>query len=182
MRDVTSATAARARLAPLPSPEMPMPTTLPTPKPRPAVLPRPPGGKAAQGEPARHAPGVTLPQPTRLQSSAPMKQKILIVDDEPDALELVKVNLTNAGFFVATAEDGDEALKKARSLSPDLILLDVMLPQADGLEVCKILRRDDATRDIPIIMLTARAAEIDRVLGLELGADDYVTKPFSPRE
>jgi DNA-binding response OmpR family regulator len=111
-----------------------------------------------------------------------MKQKILIVDDEPDALELVKVNLTNAGFFVATAEDGDEALKKARSLSPDLILLDVMLPQVDGLEVCKILRRDDATRDIPIIMLTARAAEIDRVLGLELGADDYVTKPFSPRE
>jgi len=111
-----------------------------------------------------------------------MKQKILIVDDEPDALELVRVNLANAGFFVATAEDGDEALKKARALSPDLILLDVMLPQADGLEVCKILRRDDATRDIPIIMLTARAAEIDRVLGLELGADDYVTKPFSPRE
>jgi len=111
-----------------------------------------------------------------------MKTKILVVDDEPDALELVKVNLSNAGFFVATAEDGDEALKKARSLSPDLILLDVMLPQVDGLEVCKILRRDDATRDIPIIMLTARTAEIDRVLGLELGADDYVTKPFSPRE
>lgn len=111
-----------------------------------------------------------------------MKQKVLIVDDEPDALELVKVNLTNAGFFVATAEDGEEALKKARSLNPDLILLDVMLPLVDGLEVCKILRRDDATRDIPIIMLTAKAAEIDRVLGLELGADDYVTKPFSPRE
>ena len=111
-----------------------------------------------------------------------MKQKILIVDDEPDALELVKVNLVTAGFFVATAEDGEEALKKARSLNPDLILLDVMLPLVDGLEVCKILRRDDATRDIPIIMLTAKAAEIDRVLGLELGADDYVTKPFSPRE
>ena len=111
-----------------------------------------------------------------------MKQKILIVDDEPDALELIKVNLCKAGFFVATAEDGEEAIKKARSLSPDLILLDVMLPQVDGLEVCKILRRDDATRDIPIILLTARAAEIDRVLGLELGADDYVTKPFSPRE
>ena len=111
-----------------------------------------------------------------------MKQKILIVDDEPDALELVKVNLTNAGFFVATAEDGDEALKKAASLTPDLIVLDLMLPQVDGLEVCKILRRNDATRDIPIIMLTAKATEIDRVLGLELGADDYVTKPFSPRE
>ena len=111
-----------------------------------------------------------------------MKQKILIVDDEPDALELIKVNLTAAGFVVATAEDGEEALKKARSLAPDLILLDVMLPQVGGLEVCKILRRDDATRDIPIIMVTAKAAEIDRVLGLELGADDYVTKPFSPRE
>ena len=71
-----------------------------------------------------------------------MKQKILIVDDEPDALELVKVNLTNAGFFVATAEDGDEALKKAASLTPDIIVLDLMLPQVDGLEVCKILRRN----------------------------------------
>jgi len=111
-----------------------------------------------------------------------MKQKILIVDDEPDVLDLVKTNLTNAGFFVATADDGEEALKKANSLIPDLILLDLMLPQVDGLEVCKILRRSDATRDIPIIMLTARASEIDRVLGLELGADDYVTKPFSPRE
>ena len=85
-----------------------------------------------------------------------MKQKVLIVDDEPDALELVKVNLVTAGFFVATAEDGEEALKKARSLNPDLILLDVMLPLVDGLEVCKILRRDDATRDIPINMLTAK--------------------------
>ncbi len=111
-----------------------------------------------------------------------MKQKILIVDDEPDVLDLVKTNLTNAGFFVATADDGEEALKKANSLIPDLILLDLMLPQVDGLEVCKILRRSDATRDIPIIMLTAKASEIDRVLGLELGADDYVTKPFSPRE
>jgi two-component system phosphate regulon response regulator PhoB len=111
-----------------------------------------------------------------------MKQKILIVDDEPDALELVKVNLGAAGFFVSTAADGEEALKKARSLSPDLILLDIMLPQVDGLEVCKILRRDETTRHIPIILLTAKAAEIDRVLGFEFGADDYVTKPFSPRE
>ena len=111
-----------------------------------------------------------------------MKQKILIVDDEPDALELVKVNLTNAGFTVATAEDGEEAIKKARAILPSLILLDLMLPEVDGLEVCKILRQDGATKNIPIIMVTAKASEIDRVLGLELGADDYVTKPFSPRE
>lgn len=108
--------------------------------------------------------------------------KILVVDDEPDALELVSFNLKAAGYEVVTADDGAEAIKKARQQVPDLILLDVMLPEVDGLEVCKLLRRDAATAGIPIIMLTAKAAEIDRVLGLELGADDYVTKPFSPRE
>lgn len=108
--------------------------------------------------------------------------KILVVDDEPDALELIGFNLRNAGYEVVTADDGQEALRRARESLPDLVLLDVMLPEIDGLEVCKSLRRDAATRRIPIIMLTARAAEIDRVLGLELGADDYVTKPFSPRE
>jgi two-component system phosphate regulon response regulator PhoB len=111
-----------------------------------------------------------------------MKPKILVVDDEPEAVELVEFNLKQAGFDVATAADGAEALKKARAVSPALILLDLMLPEIDGLEVCKLLRRDPATAGIPIIMLTAKAAEIDRVLGLELGADDYVTKPFSPRE
>ncbi|MHB1305630.1 MAG: response regulator [Limisphaerales bacterium] len=111
-----------------------------------------------------------------------MKPKILVVDDEPDALELVEFNLKGAGFEVVTAADGAEALKKARAHVPDLILLDLMLPEVDGLEVCKILRRDSATSAIPIIMLTAKAAEVDRILGLELGADDYVTKPFSPRE
>jgi two-component system phosphate regulon sensor histidine kinase PhoR len=111
-----------------------------------------------------------------------MKPKILVVDDEPEAVELVEFNLKQAGFDVATAADGAEALKKARSVSPALILLDLMLPEIDGLEVCKLLRRDPTTADIPILMLTAKAAEIDRVLGLELGADDYVTKPFSPRE
>ncbi len=111
-----------------------------------------------------------------------MKSKILVVDDEPDAVELVEFNLKGAGFDVVTAGDGEEALKKARSFAPDLILLDLMLPEVDGLEVCKILRRDPATSAVPIIMLTAKAAELDRVLGLELGADDYVTKPFSPRE
>jgi two-component system phosphate regulon response regulator PhoB len=108
--------------------------------------------------------------------------KILVVDDEPDAIELIKFNLKGAGYDVLTASDGDEALKKARSVLPDLIILDVMLPEVDGLEVCKILRRDQRVSATPVLMLTAKAAEIDRVLGLELGADDYVTKPFSPRE
>lgn len=111
-----------------------------------------------------------------------MKQKILVVDDEPDALDLIQYNLKAAGYDVVTADDGEEALKKARSTQPALVILDVMLPEVDGLEVCKLLRREPATATVPIIMLTAKAAEIDRVLGLELGADDYVTKPFSPRE
>ena len=111
-----------------------------------------------------------------------MKPKILVVDDEPDALELIEVNLKGAGFDVLTAANGRQALEKARAALPALVLLDVMLPEVDGLEVCKSLRRDPKTASIPIIMLTARAAEIDRVLGLELGADDYITKPFSPRE
>ncbi|MBU6402985.1 MAG: response regulator transcription factor [Verrucomicrobia bacterium] len=111
-----------------------------------------------------------------------MKPKILVVDDEPDAVELVEFNLRAAGYETTSAADGAEALRKARASTPDLILLDVMLPEIDGLEVCKLLRRDPATAAIPILMLTARAAELDRVLGLELGADDYVTKPFSPRE
>lgn len=111
-----------------------------------------------------------------------MKAKILVVDDELDALELIEFNLKAAGYEVVTAKDGLEALNKARSAVPDLIILDLMLPEMDGLEVCKTLRREDKTARIPIIMLTAKTAEIDRVLGLELGADDYVTKPFSPRE
>lgn len=111
-----------------------------------------------------------------------MKPTILIIDDEPDAVELIEFNLKNSGFQVKTAEDGAEALAKARSVLPSLIVLDVMLPEMDGFEICKLLRRDANTAAIPIIMLTAKAAEIDRVLGLELGADDYLTKPFSPRE
>ena len=111
-----------------------------------------------------------------------MKPKILVVDDEPDALELIGFNLKRAGFEVASAADGAAALAKARALLPDLVVLDVMIPEMDGLEVCKLLRRDPRTASIPIIMLTAKAAEFDRVLGLELGADDYLTKPFSPRE
>jgi two-component system phosphate regulon response regulator PhoB len=114
--------------------------------------------------------------------NANMKPKILVVDDEPDALELIQYNLRAAGYDVVTAADGEEALKKARAANPSLVILDVMLPEVDGLEVCKRLRREPTTAAVPIIMLTAKAGEIDRVLGLELGADDYVTKPFSPRE
>src|SRR5438105_14306619 len=115
-------------------------------------------------------------------TKARVMPKILGVDDEPEAVELVEFNLRSAGYEVVKAGDGAEALKKARAHSPDLIVLDLMLPEVDGLEVCKILRRDPATSAIPIIMVTAKAAEIDRVLGRELGADDYITKPFSPRE
>ncbi len=111
-----------------------------------------------------------------------MPDRILIVDDEPDTVELIAFHLKAAGFDVATAADGEEALAKARLLLPQLIILDLMLPGVDGLEVCKILRRDQQTAHTPILILTARAAERDRVRGLELGADDYVTKPFSPRE
>ncbi len=111
-----------------------------------------------------------------------MKPKILVVDDESEALEILGFKLKEAGFEPLFAKDGARALQVARDSHPALIVLDLMLPEIDGLEVCKILRRDTATAAIPILMLTARAAEMDRVLGLELGADDYVTKPFSPRE
>lgn len=111
-----------------------------------------------------------------------MKPKILVVDDEPDALEILGFKLKEAGYVPLFAKDGARAIATARDERPALIVLDLMLPEVDGLEVCKILRRDPITAAIPVLMLTARAAEMDRVLGLELGADDYVTKPFSPRE
>lgn len=110
------------------------------------------------------------------------RAKILVVDDEPDALEILGFKLKEAGYTPLFAKDGARALTAARDERPALIVLDLMLPEVDGLEVCKILRRDPSTAAIPILMLTARAAEMDRVIGLELGADDYVTKPFSPRE
>ena len=118
----------------------------------------------------------------RSSTSQQMKPKILIVDDEPDVVQLIEYNLKSAGYDVLTSTDGQDALQQARASSPDLIILDLMLPEVDGLDVCKVLRRDTGTAGIPIVMLTAKASETDRVLGLELGADDYVTKPFSPRE
>jgi DNA-binding response OmpR family regulator len=111
-----------------------------------------------------------------------MKSKILVVDDEPDALEVIAFKLKEAGYVPLTAADGLRAVEIVRDERPALVVLDLMLPKMDGLEVCKILRRDPTTAAIPIIMLTARAAEMDRIVGLELGADDYVTKPFSATE
>lgn len=108
---------------------------------------------------------------------------VLIVEDEKDVVDLLTLNLRKAGGFkILTASDGAVGLNKARSERPDFVILDLMLPKMPGLEVCKILKIDAATRHIPILMLTAKAEEIDRIVGLEFGADDYVTKPFSPRE
>src|SRR5581483_3282272 len=111
-----------------------------------------------------------------------MPATVLVVDDERDILELVRYHLEQAGYRCVAAGDGAAALRLAREAKPDALVLDVMLPGLDGLEVCRQLRRDRATARLPIIMLTARADEVDRVVGLEVGADDYVVKPFSPRE
>lgn len=109
--------------------------------------------------------------------------RILIIEDEQDVLDLLILNLRKAGgFAISTATDGATGLRKARAELPALIILDLMLPKMPGLEVCKILKTDPATQHIAILMLTAKAEEIDRIVGLEFGADDYVTKPFSPRE
>lgn len=109
------------------------------------------------------------------------KEKILVVDDEEDILELLRYNLLREGYNVSCAASGEEALRLAQSEIPDLLVQDLMLPGIDGLEVTKILKNDSRTKDIPIVMLTAKGEEADIVAGLELGADDYITKPFSPR-
>ena len=108
--------------------------------------------------------------------------KILIVEDDPDIRELLRFNLEKAGYTLFLAKDGEKALTLARKHSPDIILLDLMLPGVDGLEVCRTLKKDPELQRIPIIMVTAKGEEMDRVVGLELGADDYVVKPFSLRE
>ena len=111
-----------------------------------------------------------------------MPQTILVVDDERDIVELVRYNLAQAGYRVVSASDGRQAVDLARRERPDLIVLDLMLPVMPGAEVARTLKQDEKTRAIPILMLTARGEEVDRVVGFELGADDYVVKPFSPRE
>ena len=110
------------------------------------------------------------------------KGTILVIDDEKDLIELVRYNLEREGFDVCAATDGRAGLELAERRRPDVIVLDLMMPGVDGLEVCRQLRKNDRTSDVLILMLTAKAGESDRVVGLELGADDYVTKPFSPRE
>ena len=109
-------------------------------------------------------------------------RKILIIEDESDVADLLEMGLRKSGFKTTTAADGATGLQKARDNRPDVIILDLMLPKMSGLEICRILKGDAATSHIPILMLTAKAEEIDRIVGLEFGADDYVTKPFSPRE
>ena len=109
-------------------------------------------------------------------------KRILIIEDDRDIVELVRYNLTNEGFQVMAASDGSTGLAQIKKSSPDLLLLDLMLPKLSGLDICKEVRRDQSLNRLPILMLTARGSEADRVVGLEMGADDYVTKPFSPRE
>jgi phosphate regulon transcriptional regulator PhoB len=111
-----------------------------------------------------------------------MSSRVLIVEDEPDIRELVVHHLKREGYQVSAASSGEEALRQVQAAPPDLVILDLMMPSMDGLEVCRRLRQDPATASLPIVMLTAKGDEVDRVLGLEIGADDYVVKPFSPKE
>jgi len=110
------------------------------------------------------------------------KETILIVEDDEDILQLLQFNFESAGFEVSTSMDGREGLAMAKRLRPSLVMLDLMLPGLDGFDVCKELKKDSETAQVPVIMLTARSEEVDRIVGLELGADDYVVKPFSFRE
>jgi len=111
-----------------------------------------------------------------------MAREVLVVEDEPDIRRLVVLHLERDGFRCRTATSGADALREVKTAVPDLVVLDLMLPGLDGLEVCRRLRRDSSTSSVPIIMLTAKSDEVDRVVGLEVGADDYVGKPFSPKE
>jgi two-component system, OmpR family, alkaline phosphatase synthesis response regulator PhoP len=111
-----------------------------------------------------------------------LKRTILVVEDEKDIRELVRFHLEQEGYTVREAESGEEALERVATDRPALLILDIMLPGSDGLEVCRRLRSTATSASLPIVMLTAKAAEVDRILGLEIGADDYITKPFSPRE
>ena len=130
--------------------------------------------------PTRHSTAKDLTQPDG--TLAGVSERILIVDDEADVVSTIAYRLQREGFETLSAATGREALELARSERPALVLLDLMLPDAPGTEVCRKLLADPVTRHIPVVMLTARADEIDRIVGLELGSSDYITKPFSPRE
>jgi two-component system, OmpR family, alkaline phosphatase synthesis response regulator PhoP len=130
----------------------------------------------------RHPPGYdTLSLGWRAARAIGMK-RVFIIEDDRDIIELVRYNLANEGFQVSAAHDGATGLARLKKTTPDLLLLDLMLPKLSGLEICREIRRDESLNRLPILMLTARGEEADRVVGLEMGADDYVTKPFSPRE
>ena len=116
------------------------------------------------------------------QTSISKRRKILVVEDEPDFLELLRLRFKEEGFAIATATNGLDAVKKARSLQPDLILLDVMLPELDGFAVCEILKKDSATASIPIVMVTGLCGQLSRCAGIESGATDFVTKPTTPED
>ena len=111
-----------------------------------------------------------------------MPSKVLIVEDDPDIIDILSYNLKQADLKVTSVPDGSSALAEVKRRLPDLILLDLMLPKVDGLEVCRLLKSDTETKNVPIIMITSKGEEVDRIVGLELGADDYIIKPFSPRE
>ena len=132
-------------------------------------------------EPSRHS-GKPQDGDEPLRPAARRQGRVLMVEDEPDVTELIRYNLAKEGWDVLSAANGTDALKRARESQPDIILLDIMVPQLNGWEMCRRLKQDPATQAIPVIMVTGRVEEGDKVLGFEMGADDYVTKPFSPRE
>jgi phosphate regulon transcriptional regulator PhoB len=130
----------------------------------------------------RIAPAYGTLRTSRRTERATCMKRVLIIEDDKDIVELVRYNLANEGFQVNAAFDGSSGLNSLKKSPPDILLLDLMLPKLSGLDICREVRRDDSLNRLPILMLTARGEEADRVVGLEMGADDYVTKPFSPRE
>ncbi len=142
------------------------------------ILREPPMTDASKSTQAKARRNRTTPTEVHINGS---RANIVVVEDEQDLQDLLRYNLEREGYSVESAVRGEEALKSIRKSRPDMVLLDLMLPGIDGLEVCRSIRADDSTRDLPIVMLTAKGEEADVVTGLELGADDYITKPFSPR-
>jgi len=132
--------------------------------------------------PAETTPSIRPRESQPLRPQEGEKKIVLVVEDEHDISDLVRFHLEQEGFAVVVTPDGEKALELARRQRPALVILDLMLPGVPGLEVCRMMRQDERMADVPIVMLTARAGEADRIVGLEMGADDYITKPFSPRE
>lgn len=139
-------------------------------------------GESKQSSSFRAEPAYGKLTTSRRAGRAICMKRILIIEDDRDIVELVRYNLANEGFQVSSAYDGGTGLNTLKKTPPDLLLLDLMLPKLSGLDICREIRKDDSLNRLPILMLTARGEEADRVVGLEMGADDYVTKPFSPRE